>query len=356
MPSRRRLFAGTVALVLAVAGGILAYRWWRDYLRYVRTDDAYVQAKVALITPRVSGTVVELPVNDNWQIKTGDLLVRLDPTDFRVKLRDAEAALAQARQQVAAMAARTRAADSDVALAQAELELAERDDARTRALFAKHEVSADIRDRDRTRLRVARSRLAAAREGAARARADLGIPLDAPVTDAPVVRRALAARDQAALKLSYTDLRAPIDGIVATRSVQIGQRVDPGQALMRVVPLQWAYVEANFKETQLADVRVGQPATVVSDLYPDYVYRGVVESLAPGTGAAFALLPPENATGNWIKIVQRVPVKIRFDEPPPSTHPLRVGVSVEVAIDISDKSGPLLQALDQPRQPGSPRR
>jgi membrane fusion protein, multidrug efflux system len=353
-PRSRRLLGLTfVALVLIVAGSFFGIRWWQFYESHVSTDDAYVDADVALITPRVSGTVIELPVRDNWRVERGELLARLDPTDYQVKLHAAEAALAQSEQGLNEMRAQVRSADSDVTLAEAELDLAQRDNTRVEALFAKKVVSADDLDRSRTALRVARARLAAAREQAQRARAALGIALDAPASEAPLVRRAQANRDEAALALSYTELRAPISGLVATRSVQLGQRVDSGQPLMRVVPLSRVYVEANFKETQLSDVRIGQPATIVADIYPDYEYRGVVDSLAPGTGAAFALLPPENATGNWIKVVQRVPVKIRLAGPPPADHPLRVGLSVVATVDIRHTQGPLLVPLSEKEREAS---
>jgi membrane fusion protein (multidrug efflux system) len=174
-----------------------------------------------------------------------------------------------------------------------------------------------------------------------------GVAPDAPASAAAAVREAQAARDEAALLLSYTKLRAPVDGVVAKRSIELGQRVQPGQAVMAIVPIADAYVEANFKETQISDVRVGQSATLAVDLYPGYAYRGHVDGIAPGTGAAFALLPAENATGNWVKVVQRVPVRIRLDTPPPADHPLRVGTSVVATIDTHDRSGALLIPLTQ---------
>jgi membrane fusion protein, multidrug efflux system len=346
MRSRRYLLViltAAVLLVIAVGG----YRWWRFNRVHVETDDAYVGANVALITPRVAGTVIELPVKENWQVDTGDLLARLDPADYELELRAAEAAVAQARQTIAEERAQVQAADSDVQLAEAELDLAQRDDERVEQLFRQKVVSDDELDRSRTNLRVARARLTSARQQAIKARAALGIPPEAPDTEAPALRRATAARDMAALQLSYTELRAPLSGLIDARTVQLGQHVDPGQALMRVVPLQNVYVEANFKETQITDIRVGQPVTIVADAYPGFEYRGVVDGLAPGTGASSALLPPENATGNWIKVVQRLPVRIHFSEPPPADHPLRIGLSVVAIVDVHDTSGPTLAPLSQ---------
>jgi membrane fusion protein (multidrug efflux system) len=343
--ARHLLIAAVVSIVLAAA--FFGATWWWRHRFLVDTDDAYVRATISLVTPRIAGTVIEIPVDDNWQVQREDLLVRLDPAQYRLQLDEAEAALAKAVQDIEAARAQVFTADSEVRLAEAELDMAERDDARTEQLAKEKVVSAEEVDRSRTALRVARSRLEAARQEATRARAALGIPVDAAAPASPVVRRARAARDEAALKLSYTELRAPRAGIVATKSVHVGQHVDPGQPVMRIVPIERAYVEANFKETQLSDVRIGQPATVVADMYPDYEYRGVVESLAPGTGAAFALLPPENATGNWIKVVQRVPVKIRLTEPPPADRPLRVGLSVVATIDTRRHVGSLLTPLGQ---------
>jgi membrane fusion protein (multidrug efflux system) len=349
----RRLFLGVTATLLAAGAAVVVWRWWQYERGHVSTDDAYVQADVALITPRIAGTVVELPVEDNWRVRRGDLLTRLDPANYQIQLREADAAVAAAEQRVNAARAGVLAADDEVARADAELELATRDNARIEVLRKNRVVSSGDLDRSRTALRVAGAGCSAARQEAARARAALGIPVDAPAADAPAVRRALATRDQAALRLSYAELRAPIDGIVATRSIQLGQRVEPGQALMRIVPLQDVYVEANFKETQLTDVRIGQPVSIVADIYPGYAYYGVVDGLAPGTGAAFALLPPENATGNWIKVVQRLPVKIRFDQPPPADHPLRVGLSVVATIDVRWRAGSLLEPRSQGAQPAA---
>lgn len=343
----RRHLLGIITAAVLLAAAVGGYRWWRFTRVHAETDDAYVAADVTLITPRVAGTVIELPVRENWQVKPGDLLARLDPADYELRLREADAALAQARQSVAQQRAEVQAADSDVQLAEAELDLAQRDDDRVEELFRKKVVSNDELDRSRTNLRVARARLTSARQRALEARSALGIPLDAPDTDAPALRRALATRDMAALQLSYTELRSPLAGFIDARTVQLGQHVDPGQALMRVVPLHDVYVEANFKETQITDIRVGQPVIVVADAYPGVEYRGVVDGLAPGTGASSALLPPENATGNWIKVVQRVPVKIRFTEEPASEYPLRVGLSVVATVDTHDTSGPLLTPLSQ---------
>ncbi|HYC22653.1 MAG TPA: HlyD family secretion protein [Candidatus Bathyarchaeia archaeon] len=343
----RRVIVGAGLIVVLVAALVVGMRWWRFSLTHVETDDAYVHADVAEVTPRIAGTVDQLLVDEDWQVQRGQTLARLDPAEYRVGLRRAEAALARAIEGVEQSRAAVRAAESSMSLAEAELEQARLDHARAAQLTAHDVVPTERLDRARTALRAAEARSAASREEAERARANLGIPLDAPHDEAAVVRQARAERDQAALLLSYTRLRAPVAGVVTRRAVEVGQRIQPGQALMAIVPIDEAYVEANFKETQLTDVRIGQPVRLVADIYPRHVFRGRVDGLSPGTGAAFALLPPENATGNWVKVVQRVPVRIRLDEPADPELPLRVGLSVVATIDTSNREGALLTPLSQ---------
>jgi membrane fusion protein, multidrug efflux system len=352
MSARSRGVPILMILILLIGAAVFFFgrQWWVRYLNHVSTDDAYVDATVTLITPRISGAISEIAVDENWHVERGDLLVRLDPTEYQVEVKATEAALAQAYQAVEESRAAVRAAESEVKLSEAEVDQAELDNTRQEELARKKVASIGDFDRTRTALRVARARLGAARQNLDRARAALGIGLDAPAEGSPLVRRAAASREQAALMLSYADIYAPISGFVATKAVEVGQRVQPGQALLRIVPLESVYVEANFKETELAGVRIGQPVTITADAYPDTTYRGVVDGLAPGTGAAFALLPPENATGNWIKVVQRLPIRIRLSEPPPENRPLRVGLSVIATINVRSKEGPLLIPLSQVQQ------
>jgi membrane fusion protein (multidrug efflux system) len=331
---RRPLLMGLVGGGF-VAAGVLGVRWWRFYQTHVSTDDAYVRADVAQVTARIPGTIVELAVEENAHVEQGDLILRLDREEYELKLREAEAAVALSVRSAEEMKATVLTAESHLAVAEAEFAQLRLDHTRAEQLAGRDVVPKERLDRARTGLRAGESRVQAARREVARARAALGVSLDAPSTETAIVRQAVAARDVAALLLSYTELRAPITGVVARRTIEIGQRIQPGQPLMMVVPLGRVYVEANFKETQLSEVRVGQPAEIVADVYPDVVYRGHVESLAPGSGAAFALLPPENATGNWVKVVQRVPVRIALDEPPPVDRPLRVSLSVVATIDVS---------------------
>jgi membrane fusion protein (multidrug efflux system) len=327
------LLAGIVFVTVAVTG----VRWWRFYQTHVSTDDAYVRADVALVTARVPGTIVELAVQENTLVRPGDLIIQLDRDEYALKLREADAAVSRSIRTVEEMKAGVLTAESRVAVADAELAQLRLDHSRAEQLVGRDVVPKERFDRARTALRAGESRLEAARRELEQARAALGTALEAPVTETAIVRQAVAARDSAALQLSYTEVRAPLAGVIARRTVEIGQRIQAGQPLMMIVPLARVYVEANFKETQLSSVRVGQPAEIVADLYPGMVYRGHVQSLAPGSGAAFALLPPENASGNWVKVVQRVPVRIALDEPPPTERPLRVSLSVVATIDVSGR-------------------
>jgi membrane fusion protein (multidrug efflux system) len=343
MARRRRVVGlGTLGLVaLLVAAG--------RYVLWVRvhaaTDDAYVDAHVVSVTPRVAGTVAAVAVDDNHVVEAGSVLVQLDPTDFRVRLDEATAALERARQQVDEELAAVAAARADEALAAAQLEQAQLDLDRVARLHRQSVVSVDDYDRARIAVDVARARHDAAARSLERAQATLGPEGPGGRYDRATVRAAESARRRAELDLAYATITAPVRGVVTRRAVEVGQRVEAGEPLLALVPFD-LYVVANFKETQLARVRVGQPAEVRVDLYPDAVFRGRVDSIASGTGALFSLLPPENASGNWVKVVQRVPVKIVLDDPP-AARPLRVGLSVEVTVDVSDTSGPLVGALGQ---------
>lgn len=331
-----------VLIVLAagalVVAGVFGVRWWRFYQTHVSTDDAYVRADVAQVTARIPGAIVELAVEENAQVRQGEPIVGLDREEYVLKLREAEAAVSRSIQTVEEMKASVRVAESRLAVAEAEFAQLRLDHSRAEQLAGRDVVPKERLDRARSALRAGESRVEAARREIERASAALGVPRGAPSSETAIVRQAVAARDVAALHLSYTEIRAPITGVIARRTIEIGQRIEPGQPLMMIVPLGRVYVEANFKETQLSSVRVGQPAQIVADVYPGVVYRGHVESLAPGSGAAFALLPPENATGNWVKVVQRVPVRIALDEPPPADYPLRVSLSVVATIDVSGEN------------------
>ncbi len=374
---RRALLA--IVIVVALLGIFPAIRYYNYFSTHVSTDDAYVDGTVALVSTRVAGTVSAVYVEDNWTVKRGDLLVTLDPSDFQVRVDQAEAQLARAKQTVDEMFAQVNAAEAGLSLAESQAKQARLDFNRAEQLRKAGVVSTEFYDQAVTAYRMGEANVALAQHEVAQARAALGGPiqdhaatpasfaetkddssaaatqeaksteesLDHSRYDRPIVQQARAALEQAKLDLAYTRITAPFDGVITHKSAHVGHRVQPGEPLMADVPTQHLYLIANFKETQLTYVRVGQKATVEADIYPGFVYHGHVDSISVGTGAAFSLLPPENATGNWVKVVQRIPVKIVLDEEPPADKPLRLGLSVETAVDISDTRGPLLSSILQ---------
>ncbi len=353
---RRRLMLGAITLFVIAGAADLGYTYWRS-LREVSTDDAYVAGDLVQITPQVGGTVTEIGADDTQRVRAGQLLVRLDGADTRVALQQAEAGLGRAVRalrvayaQTAALQAQVAVRQAEVASAQAQLARAEDAMRRRQELAGTGAVGAEeVRQAQlqvqaaQSALRTASSAVLAARAAVAANRAQTaGVTL----ADNPTVRLAAAQLREAYLAWARTVIPAPVDGVVARRTVQLGQRVAPGMPLMSVVPLNDVWVDANFKETQLRDLRIGQPAKVVADLYGSKVtYDGKVIGISAGSGAAFALLPAQNATGNWIKVVQRVPVRIALEPAQLAAHPLRVGLSTEVEVDIKDHSGRPVTAL-----------
>jgi membrane fusion protein, multidrug efflux system len=348
MRSVSRIVLLVVAVVVVLAAIYPAYRYYEYFESHVSTDDAYVDGSVSLVSSRIPGTVAKLYVMENWGVKAGDLLLTLDPRDYQVRMAQAEAQLARARQSVDELYAQLQAAEAGVNLAASQLREAQLDYNRAKALREQNVVSSQFYDQALTAMRVAVADQALAEHQLQQARAALGGDMvDHARYDRPIVQQAQAVLEATKLDLSYAEVRSPITGIVTRKSVHVGNRVQPGEPLMALVPVDRLYITANFKETQLTDVRVGQPADIQADIYPGFVFRGHIDSISVGTGAAFALLPPENATGNWVKVVQRVPVKVVLNEKPPSDKQLRMGLSVEVMVDITNKRGPLLSSALQ---------
>jgi membrane fusion protein (multidrug efflux system) len=348
MRSVSRIVLLGVAVVILLAAIYPAYRYYQYFESHVSTDDAYVDGSVSLVSSRIPGTVAKVYVMENWGVKAGDLLLTLDPRDYQVRVAQAEAQLARARQSVDELYAQLQAAESGVNLAASQLRETQLDYNRAKALREQNVVSTQFYDQANTALRVAVADQALAEHQLQQARAALGGDMvDHARYDRPIVQQAQAVVEATKLDLSYTEIRSPITGIVTRKNVHVGNRIQPGEPLMALVPVDRLYVTANFKETQLTDVRVGQPAEIEADIYPGFVYQGHIDSISVGTGAAFALLPPENATGNWVKVVQRVPVKVVLNEKPPPDKLLRMGLSVEVTVDITDKRGPLLSSTLQ---------
>jgi len=357
-PRRRKALTALASVVVVAVLGWAAY----EYLvasHYESTDNAYVQGNVIQITPQIGGTVVALMADDTDFVKAGQPLVQLDPADARVALDQAEAALAQAVRQARTQYANNGALGAQIALRNAEVSKANSDIARAADDLARRQslagngaVSREELNHAQTQLANAKSALAAAQAGVIAAREQLtsnqALTDGTAIDQHPGVLVAAAKVREAFLASSRTALKAPVDGYVAKRTVQLGQRVAAGTPLMSVIPLNQVWVDANFKEVQLRNIRIGQPVTLVADLYGKKVdYHGTVAGLGVGTGAAFSLLPAQNATGNWIKVVQRVPVRIALDAKQLGEHPLRVGLSMEAEVDVSNKDGKAL--ADAPR-------
>jgi membrane fusion protein, multidrug efflux system len=338
-PLRRLLLIGASVLALAGAGH---YGWdyWTVGRFQVSTDDAYVKADSTTVAPKVSGYIASVLVGDNEPVKTGQVLAKIDDRDFRVSLEQANADLAAAKAAVATkLAAITAqqsaidAAQATIAVDQATLTFADQDDKRYAQLASNGYGS--VQNAQQAASRLAAGRAAVARDTASLANATKQLDvLKAELAQAQAaVTRDEALRDQAQLNLSYTTITSAVDGVVGNRTLRVGQYVQAGTQLMAVVPLAAAYIVANYKETQLADVHPGQPVAVVVDTYPGVTFSGHVDSIAPASGQEFALLPPDNATGNFTKVVQRIPVKIVLDPGTGFAGELRPGMSVYPTIE-----------------------
>jgi len=328
---RWQLLGGLLGGVLVLTAGYTAY--WAQVLRYhQKTDDAYVNGNIVQITPQISGTVVGIGADDTQFVKAGQALVRLDQSDAKVALDQAEAQLGRTVRDVRNLYATSAQLQAAVDVRATELAATQSDLERRRHLGVTGAVSGEELRHAADAVRAAQANLTAAQEqlAANRARVD-----NTTLENHPQVREAAAAVRNAYLTLSRTDLPAPVSGFVARRNVQLGERVSPGTALMSVVPLDQVWVDANFKEPQLSRMRVGQPVTLTADLYGGHVvYHGKVAGFGAGTGAAFSLLPAQNATGNWIKIVQRVPVRVALDPQELAAHPLQIGLSMKADVDV----------------------
>ena len=357
---RKKLFTAFAAGIAVVGGGTFAYNVLVAS-KHATTDNAYVGADVAQVTPLVGGPVKAVYVQDTQQVRLGDVLVLLDDTDAKIAVAQAEANLASAMRkvqglyatdsglgaQISARAADEASAQAQIAAAQANVEKTRIDLQRRQALASSGAVSgeelttarnayntatAGLRSAQATRAQAAATRNAAVGDR----NANRALIANSTVDTNPEVLAARAALAQARVDLERTVLRAPIDGVVSQRRVQVGQKVQAGTQLMVVVPVQAAYVDANFKEVELKKVKPGQSVELISDLYgEDFVFHGKVAGFSGGTGAAFALVPAQNATGNWIKVVQRLPVRVTLDPKELQKHPLRVGLSMEVDVNVS---------------------
>lgn len=362
LKAKRKKLLSIFALVVIVAAIVFGI-WYVFFNHTVNTDNAYVGADTAQITSMVTGQVSEILVNDTQQVHKGDILVKIDPRDAEIALAEAKAMLAKAQRtyrQTAAngqsLNAQVQVSDDGIASAQAQVLKAQADYnnameelKRRQVLSESGAISKEELSTAQTASRTAKAALDVAKaalsqsqsnRNAAQSTFDATQALIKGTSEAsaPDVLSAQTQVQKAQLDLDRTVIRATVDGVIAGRSIQVGQRVAPGTVLMKVVPVSQLYVDANFKESQLTKVRVGQAATLTSDLYgDDVVYHGKVIGFSGGTGSAFALIPAQNATGNWIKVVQRLPVRIALDPNELKQHPLRVGLSMEATIDLSKK-------------------
>ena len=352
-PGRKK--ALTLVAAAVVLGGIGYGAYYALVANHFEhTDNAYVQANVVQITPQVAGTVVAIAADDTDKVKAGQVLVKLDQADARVALDQAQAQLAQTVREVrtlfannGSLEAQIRLRQADVTRTQTEVARAQDDVSRRAPLLASGAVGKEEYNHATAQLAAARSAQAGAESALSAAREQLmsnqSLTDGTTVDQHPNVARAAARVRETYLALQRAALPAPVDGYVAKRSVQVGQRVQAGSPVMALVTLDQPWVDANFKESQLQRIRIGQPATLTADVYGQKVtYHGKVVGLGAGTGAAFSLLPAQNATGNWIKVVQRVPVRLSLDEAEVKAHPLRVGLSMEVEVDVAQQDGPVL--------------
>jgi membrane fusion protein (multidrug efflux system) len=340
--NKRRRILLLIAAVFIIVGALWAVYYVLVLAKRERTDDAYVNGNKVVISAQVSGTVIAVMTDDTQLVNAGQVLVRLDPIDSEVALTRAASSLGQAVRQIRQDRDNADQYDAMIATRKLELVRAQADLAKREPLLAEHAIAPEEVRHGRESVELARAALTQAERQAAAAHALVD---GTNVQDNPTVLVAKAAYRDAWITAQRNGVVAPVTGYVADRSVQLGQHVTAGQALMTVIPLNNLWVDANFKEVQLRHLRIGQAAEVRSDLYGgEFIYHGHVEGMSAGTGAAFALLPAQNASGNWIKVVQRVPVRIRIDDADLAKSPLRVGLSATVTVDTTDRSGSVLAA------------
>jgi len=342
---KRRLFLGGVFAVFLLAGVGYALYYFLHARFHETTDDAYVTGNLIQITPQVAGTVLSIHADDTEYVESGKPLVSLDKADAQIMVSQAEAQLAKTVRSVRNLRATSTEGEATVTMRQTELRKAQQDLARRRSVEPAGAVSGEELQHAVDAVSAARAGVEAAQKQleAQRAMVDR-----TDVHDHPDVLAAAAKVREAYLALARTEVPAPTAGFVARRSVQVGQRVAPGNVLMTVTPLADVWVDANFKENQLANLRPGQPVTLEADAYGGSVeFHGRVAGFSPGTGGAFALLPPQNASGNWIKVVQRVPVRIALDPKELDAHPLQIGLSMKVDVDTHDRAAGRLQRVER---------
>jgi membrane fusion protein (multidrug efflux system) len=345
---RKRNFIIFIIILVLIAAGCLA--WYLLYARfYETTDDAYVNGNQVALTPQIGGTVTQVTADEGDFVEKGQPLVLLDPSDTEIALQQAEANLANTVRQVRGLYSTADNYRAQVAAKQVALQTAQNDYARRQKIFSTGAIAVEDLSHYRDAVASAQSDLAAAQQAL---RTNLAMVDDTVIDSHPEIKTAVATLRQRYLDNSRTTIVAPVSGYVAKRAVQLGMRVSSGTTLLAIVPLNEVWVDANFKESQMNAMRLGQKVTLNADLYGDKIeYHGTIESLGIGTGSAFSLLPAQNASGNWIKIVQRLPVRITLDPHDMQKHPLRIGLSMNARVDIRNVDGHLLpqQTVSAPR-------
>ncbi|HEY0803316.1 MAG TPA: HlyD family efflux transporter periplasmic adaptor subunit [Steroidobacteraceae bacterium] len=345
---KRRRILLLIALIFIVIGALWAAYWVLVLAKREKTDDAYVNGNRVVISAQVSGTVIAVLTDDTQPVKAGQVLVKLDPTDAQSALSRAASALAQTVRQVRQQKATAGQYDSEIESRRVELTRAQIDLAKREPLVGAHAIAGEEVRHAQESVQMARAALTQAQRQSLSAHALVD---GAAVENNPAVLQAKDVYRDAWIAAQRNAVLAPVLGFVAGRSVQLGQHIQAGEALMTVIPLHSLWVDANFKEVQLRNLRIGQKTEVRSDLYGgSFIFHGQVQGMSAGTGAAFSLLPAQNASGNWIKVVQRVPVRIRIDDNDLIKSPLRVGLSATVTVDTTNRDGPVLalEASDQP--------
>jgi membrane fusion protein (multidrug efflux system) len=330
---------GIGVLVLLMVGAGVAY--WRHIHIFVSTDDAYVAGYVGVISARVPGRAAKILVDNNQHVTPGQVLVTLEPQDYDTAVAKEEGNLGRLRQELAQAYVRVSTAKTRVPQAEANFKMAGLDKARYTSLFERRTIPKQTLDQVETRYRINQAEVTKAQRELHESLAAIGGSTDIPLDEQPAIKEAKAKLEQARLNLGYAKITAQIEGYITRRQVEVGNWVQPGQPLMMLVPLGTSqlWVQANYKETELDHMYIGQLARVRVDTYPGVEFDGRVDSIMAGTGSAFSLLPPENATGNWVKVVQRIPVKITLMPPFPANRPLRLGMSTEVTVDTRKRNG-----------------
>jgi membrane fusion protein (multidrug efflux system) len=333
-------------LIILMIGGGVAY--WIYIHIHVSTEDAYVAGYVGVISARVKGRVAKILVDNNQHVTPGQVLLTLEPQDYETAVAKEAGNVGRLRQEMAQAYVRVATAKTKLPQSEANFHLSGIDKTRYTNLYERRVIPKQTLDQVNTRYRVNQAEVNRSQKELQESLAAIGGSTEIPLEEQPAIKEAKAKLEQARLNLGYAKIKAEIEGYITRRQVHVGNWVKEGQPLMMIVPLKTPqlWIQANYKETQLNHVYIGQPAKVRVDMYPGVEFTGKVDSIMAGTGAAFSLLPPENATGNWVKVVQRIPVKILLVPPFPSNRPLRLGMSTEVTIDTRERTGKRLLGPD----------